>query len=546
MITSMVLYSLYKQYKKWRDGGTDANQEDGESLLDGEDGGGDGKSMSSLALLWANVNVLKNLKPIVMCTLYMFLGPGLILLNKYILKDVKFPYPMFLSGLGVAVSALVARVVVSLGFVQLHRKEAVEGSLWFRRVLPVGLAHAATLAFGNTVYLLLNVGFIQMLKSFTPVIILMTSMIARLENPNFPTIFATLLISIGTAATCSFTPEMSLIGLFVMFLAELAEAVRLLMTQFLLQNLSFGIIEGQYVLAPATAFWLFSASLVFEGNAMMQGRAIDIIKENPVAFLCASTMGLCINFLSYVVIQMTSSLTMKVLGSVRNIFTIVLGVMLWGDIISMQASVGYAITLSGFVAYNLAKSGSWERLQVPWCLQSRLPCCAALQVTLDGWDVNRAGRQSSSSLLPAGAGVGVGAGAGTGKNGDESGGSGAGIQMSSMEQAGAEREVRTSMSALSGSGSSSGSVGGVAAGNGSGAELVRPRKVSAASSSSNGGSSASVGGNGSPGGPVTSYATGRAHAPFAFGSGRERERERHQSMGGLGSDKDDELPNNAV
>jgi hypothetical protein len=35
------------------------------------------------------------------------------------------------------------------------------GYLWYKRVLPVGLAHATTLALGNAVYLYLQVGFIQ-------------------------------------------------------------------------------------------------------------------------------------------------------------------------------------------------------------------------------------------------------------------------------------------------------------------------------------------------------------------------------------------------
>ena len=43
----------------------------------------------------------------------------------------------------------------------------------------MGLAHASTLAFGNAVYLYLNVGFIQMLKSFTPVIIMLTGMYGK-------------------------------------------------------------------------------------------------------------------------------------------------------------------------------------------------------------------------------------------------------------------------------------------------------------------------------------------------------------------------------
>ena len=168
MITSMVIYTAYKHYKKWKSGGV-VEEDDATSSRDDKD---NTKSSSGFSDLLARIDVMKNAKTIGICILYMFLGPSLILLNKYILSDLGFPYPMFLSGLGVAVSAIVARVVVALGYVQLSKKEAVEGSLWYRRVLPVGLAHAATLAFGNTVYLLLNVGFIQMLKSFTPNLLL--------------------------------------------------------------------------------------------------------------------------------------------------------------------------------------------------------------------------------------------------------------------------------------------------------------------------------------------------------------------------------------
>lgn len=81
---------------------------------------------------------------VIILLIYMFIGPTLILLNKFILKNLNFPYPMFLSGLGVAVSGLVAQIIVRSGHVVLQRKETVEGILWYKRVLPVGLAHAGT------------------------------------------------------------------------------------------------------------------------------------------------------------------------------------------------------------------------------------------------------------------------------------------------------------------------------------------------------------------------------------------------------------------
>eukprot|EP01038_Epipyxis_sp_PR26KG_P010455 gene10455-14043_t len=294
--------------------------------------------------------------------LYMAVGPSLIILNQHVLKGLKFPYPMFLSGLGVGASGLFAHVFVQLGFVNLQKKDTIEGILWYKRVLPVGLTHAATLAFGNTVYLYLNVGFIQMLKSFTPVIIMFTGYFAGVETPSIAVIYSIILISIGTAATCSFSAEFSMLGILTMFGAELAEGIRLIFTQFLLQQLKFGIIEGQYVLAPASAFWLFLASFIYEYPKMSSdGKALSIILSNPIIFIGCSCMGIIVNFLSYLVIQRTSSLTMKVLGTLRNILTIVIGVLLYNEVITFQQGLGYTLSLLGFVAYNAAKIGYFDR-----------------------------------------------------------------------------------------------------------------------------------------------------------------------------------------
>lgn len=301
-----------------------------------------------------------NLPTLVLCTVYMFMGPGLILLNKYIMSNLNFKYPMFLSGLGVLVSGLVAQALVRMGYVTLQRKEAVEGVLWYKRVLPVGLAHASTLAFGNTVYLHLNVGFIQMLKSFTPVVMMIVSYFANVDIPTRPVIFSVIVIALGTAMTCSFTADLNVLGILIMFSAETAEAIRLILTQYFLQNLKFGVVEGQYVLAPASAFWLFLASFLYEFEDMKNAGAFSIILQYPLYFLVASSMGLAVNFLSYLVIQSTSSLTMKVLGTLRNILTIFLGVFFFNETIKLNEWIGYLVALLGFVAYNMAKSGYWD------------------------------------------------------------------------------------------------------------------------------------------------------------------------------------------
>ena len=250
--------------------------------------------------------------------------------------------------------------------------------MWYKRVLPVGLAHAATLAFGNIVYLFLNVGLIQMLKSFTPVVMVIIGYITKIEVVTTSLLLSILVISFGTAITCVTSTQsndstFSLIGLIIMFSSEIAEAIRshyyshvfthlltrlltrLLLTQFLLQNLKFNIIENQYIIAPASTFWLFLASLIFEMPTMIERNAFLVIFNNFPLFLLASCMGLGVNYLSNIVIQLTSSLTMKVLGTLRNIFTIFLGVLFYSEAITSQEVIGYSIALLGFFAYNLSK-----------------------------------------------------------------------------------------------------------------------------------------------------------------------------------------------
>jgi hypothetical protein len=53
-----------------------------------------------------------------------------------------------------------------------------------------------------------------------------------------------IVISVGTAFTCTFQPVFQPLGISVMLLSEIGEAIRLVLTQFLLQNLKFGVVEG--------------------------------------------------------------------------------------------------------------------------------------------------------------------------------------------------------------------------------------------------------------------------------------------------------------
>ena len=96
---------------------------------------------------------------------------------------------------------------------------------------------------------------------------------------------------------------------------------------------------------------------------MIETGAFGTIQSYYVVFAVASVMGIGVNFLSYLVIQYTSSLTMKILGTARNIITIIVGVVFYKETVNMNEAIGYGVALLGFAGYNIAKSGYFDTYQ---------------------------------------------------------------------------------------------------------------------------------------------------------------------------------------
>ena len=79
---------------------------------------------------------------------WMAVSSGLIMLNKSLLSG-GFPYPMALSGLGMGFSGLASYITIHhFKLVQVSRSMSVD--FWMRRILPIGLLMALTLAFGTS------------------------------------------------------------------------------------------------------------------------------------------------------------------------------------------------------------------------------------------------------------------------------------------------------------------------------------------------------------------------------------------------------------
>lgn len=284
---------------------------------------------------------------------WMSVSSGLILLNKDLLSH-GFHYPMALSGLGMAFSACASTLCCRV-FKFVEAKKTMTWRFYCTKILPVGLFMALTLHFGNLVYLYLTVAFIQMLKAFTPIITMLSLFVARLETPSRRLVLSVSFIAVGTALASAGEVNLNLTGMFIMLLSELFESIRLVMTQLLLTGLRFHPIEGLMYLAPACTFWLLIGSTVLELRPMLASGAFGLMLERPVKFLAAAMMGFAVNSLAYIVIQSASSLTLKVLGTVKNALVVCLGIVLLAEKVTAIQGMGYGISVAAFFWYQKIK-----------------------------------------------------------------------------------------------------------------------------------------------------------------------------------------------
>jgi len=148
------------------------------------------------------------------------------------------------------------------------------------------------------------------------------------------------------------------------------EATRLILTQKLLGQYKMHVVEALLYISPATFVFTAAAAATIELPRFKPG---DI--RNPpiepfwVGIGLTCLLGCLINLSSFLVIQRTNVVMLKLLSISRNAGVVVSGVVLFGEVISPIQACGYVITLIFFVVYNYlqitaaqaaARAKAWE------------------------------------------------------------------------------------------------------------------------------------------------------------------------------------------
>lgn len=287
--------------------------------------------------------------------LYVFLSSGVILYNKWVLSKryFNFPLPITLTMIHMGFSGIVAFLLIRVFKVMPPVRMTV--SIYVTCIIPISAFFASSLWLGNTAFLYLSVAFIQMLKALMPVATFAVGVSFGTDRLRCDMFINMLLISAGVAIASYGEINFNVIGTVYQILGIFGEALKLVLTQILLQRrgLSLNPITTLYYIAPCSLGFLFIPWLFLEKDVL----DVTQISSNIWIFLSNAFCALALNLIVFLVIGRTSAVTVRVAGVLKDWILIALSTLVFPEssITGLNAA-GYSIAISGVILYNYLKA----------------------------------------------------------------------------------------------------------------------------------------------------------------------------------------------
>jgi len=276
-----------------------------------------------------------------------------ILENKRTMSVLGFPYPMATSALGMCFSAAATWTLHLAKKMQCRDRRSRNMQGMATRGALIGAVSAASLYFGNVPYLYLSVSYIQMLKSLTPATTLVLAMTLKLQKGTNSLYLSMCLITIGAALTSAGEVHANAYGTALFMLSILSEAGRVVGMQMLLKGYNLSTMETLMLTSTGSALFLGFGTLLTEGRGLMEEGGLRFLQSHPIRFLYVSSLGFLTNVTTLLVIRVTSPLTLKVVAQLKSVLTILLGVVLYGDVVTTVQAIGYVFSVGGLLLYNM-------------------------------------------------------------------------------------------------------------------------------------------------------------------------------------------------
>ncbi|XP_057954666.1 probable sugar phosphate/phosphate translocator At3g11320 [Malania oleifera] len=284
---------------------------------------------------------------------------GVLLLNKYLLSNYGFKYPIFLTFCHMMACSLLSYIATS--WLKIVPMQSVRSRVQFLKISALSLVFCSSVVSGNISLRYLPVSFNQAIGATTPFFTAVFAYMMTLRREAWLTYVALVPVVTGVVIASGGEPSFHLFGFIMCIGATAARALKSVLQGILLSS------EGEKLnsmnllmyMAPVAVVLLLPAALLMEKDVIAMTIALARDDVRILWYLIFnSALAYFVNLTNFLVTKHTSALTLQVLGNAKGAVAVVVSILIFKNPVSVTGMLGYALTVMGVVFYGEAKKRS--------------------------------------------------------------------------------------------------------------------------------------------------------------------------------------------
>ncbi|XP_062154579.1 probable sugar phosphate/phosphate translocator At3g11320 isoform X2 [Alnus glutinosa] len=284
---------------------------------------------------------------------------GVLLLNKYLLSNYGFKYPIFLTMCHMTACSLLSYVAIA--WLKVVPMQTIRSRVQFFKISALSLVFCVSVVFGNVSLRFLPVSFNQAIGATTPFFTAVFAYLMTLKREAWLTYVTLIPVVTGVIIASGGEPSFHLFGFIMCIAATAARALKSVVQGLLLSS------EGEKLnsmnlllyMAPIAVVFLLPATLIMEENVV--GITLALARDDVKIIwylLFNSSLAYFVNLTNFLVTKHTSALTLQVLGNAKGAVAVVVSILIFRNPVSVTGMLGYSLTVLGVIFYSEAKKRS--------------------------------------------------------------------------------------------------------------------------------------------------------------------------------------------
>ncbi|XVE76494.1 hypothetical protein DITRI_Ditri12bG0178100 [Diplodiscus trichospermus] len=283
---------------------------------------------------------------------------GVLLLNKYLLSNYGFKYPIFLTMCHMIACSLLSYIAIT--WLKVVPMQSIGSRKQFLKITALSLFFCFSVVLGNVSLRYLPVSFNQAIGATTPFFTAVFAYVMSKKTESWVTYVTLIPVVGGVIIASGAEPSFNLFGFLMCVSATASRAFKSVLQAILLSSdeEKLNSMNLLMYMAPIAVAFLLPATWLMEGNVVAITLALARKDIKIVYYLLFnSSLAYFVNLANFLVTKHTSALTLQVVGNAKGAVAVVVSILIFRNPVSFIGMMGYSLTVLGVVLYGESKKG---------------------------------------------------------------------------------------------------------------------------------------------------------------------------------------------